>query len=172
MISLRQIQYLFIPIIFYFSFAEVQASQLCPTQKSKAVLILQSPDMQTQFCDLSDLDSMPQEELLTSLPSGLGIIGKNEWSGISLKYIVQNLGAKEDSVIELAALNDYVISIPMKSINTYNPVLASRLNGNTISIRSKGPLILIYPFDKYREINTPLYQDYTIWMIHEIRVKQ
>ena len=171
MISLRQIKYLLIPIIFYFPVAEVHAVQLCQKQESKAVLLLQSSDMQTQYCDLSTLDSMPQEKLLTSLPSSLGIIGKNEWSGVSLKYIVQNLGAKEDSVIELAALNDYVISIPMKSIDSYNPVLASRLNGNTMPIRNKGPLVLIYPFDKYREIDTPLYQDYTIWMIHEIRVK-
>lgn len=171
MISLRQIQYLFIPILFYFSFPEVYAAQLCQTQPKKAVLILQSPDMQTQFCDLANLDSMPQQKLVTALPSGLGIIGKNEWAGVSLKYIVENLGATKDSVIELAALNDYVISIPMKSIDSYNPVLAARLNGNTISVRNKGPLILIYPFDKYREINTALYQDYTIWMIHEIRVK-
>ena len=171
MISLRQIKYLLIPIIFYFPVAEVHAVQLCQKQESKAVLLLQSSDMQTQYCDLSTLDSMPQEKLLTSLPPSLGIIGKNEWSGVSLKYIVQNLGAKEDSVIELAALNDYVISIPMKSIDSYNPVLASRLNGNTMPIRNKGPLVLIYPFDKYREIDTPLYQDYTIWMIHEIRVK-
>lgn len=171
MIPLRQIQYLLIPIIFYFSSAVVHAAQLCPEQESKAVLLLQSPDMQTQFCDLSNLDSMPQKKLLTSLPASLGITGKNEWSGVSLKYIVKNLGAKEDSIIELAALNDYVISIPMKNIDLYDPVLASRLNGNTISVRNKGPLILIYPFDKYREIDTPLYQDYTIWMIHEIRVK-
>lgn len=171
MISLRQIRYLLIPIIFYFSFTNIHAAQLCQYQESKAVLLLQSPDMKTQFCDMSNLDSMPQETILTSLPASLSITGKNEWSGVSLKYIVDNLGAKEDSVIELAALNDYVISIPMKSINSYNPVLASRLNGKTISIRNKGPLILIYPFDKYREINTPLYQDYTIWMIHEIRIK-
>lgn len=171
MISLRQIRYSLIPIIFYLFFTDIHAAQLCQTQEKKAVLLLQPHDMKTQFCDMPNLDNMPQETLLTSLPESLGITGKNEWSGVSLKYIVDNLGAKEDSVIELAALNDYVISIPMKSINSYNPVLASRLNGNTIAIRNKGPLILIYPFDKYREINTPLYQDYTIWMIHEIRVK-
>lgn len=171
MISLRYIRYLFIPMIFYFSIVEVHAAELCQKKELKAVLLLQSSDLQTQFCDMSNLDSMPQEKLLTSLPASLGIIGQNEWSGISLKYIAQNLGATETSIVELVALNDYIISIPMKSINSYNPVLASRFNGKTIPIRNKGPLILIYPFDKYKEINIPLYQDYTIWMIHEIRIK-
>ena len=171
MISSRYIRYLFLPLIFYFSTLEVHAALLCQKQESKTVLLLQSSDLQTQSCDMSDLDSMPQEKLFTSLPSNLGIIGQNEWSGVSLKYIVQNLGAKENAIIELVALNDYIVSIPMKSITSYNPVLASRFNGEMISVRKKGPLILIYPFDKYKEINTPLYQDYTIWMIHEIRIK-
>lgn len=171
MTLLRFIRYLFIPVFCYFSLAGAQAASLCPTQDTKATLVLQSADTPTQFCDMSDLDSMPQEQLLTSLPADLGIMGKNEWSGVSLKYLAQHLGAKEDSTIELVALNDYVVSIPMKSILSYNPVVASRFNGKTISVRNKGPLILIYPFDKHKEIDTPLYQDYTIWMIHEIHVK-
>ena len=171
MTLLRHIRYLFIPMILYFSMANVHAELLCQKQELKTVLLLQSPGMPTQFCDMSNLDSMPQETILTNLPASLGIIGQNEWSGASLKYIAQSLGAKEDSTIELVALNDYTISIPMKSITSYNPVLASRFNGKTISVRNKGPLILIYPFDKYKEINIPLYQDYTIWMIHEIRIK-
>jgi hypothetical protein len=158
-------------MMLYFSTVNAHAELLCQKQELKTVLLLQSSGMPTQFCDMSNLDNMPQEKILTSLPASLGIIGQNEWSGVSLKYLAQNLGAKEDSIIEIVALNDYIISIPMKSITSYNPILASRFNGKTISVRNKGPLILIYPFDKYKEINTPLYQDYTIWMIHEIRIK-
>ncbi|MBS0848150.1 hypothetical protein [Citrobacter sp. JGM124] len=135
------------------------------------MLLLQAADKTTQSCDMADFDRLPQHTIETSLPAGLDITGKNKWSGVYLADIARQLGAQPESSIELIALNDYIITIPMSDVLIYNPVLASRFNGDLIPIRSKGPFILIYPFDQHSEINTAKYQDYTIWMVHEILIK-
>ena len=171
MMPARWVQTCSILAVFFLCITKVYASAICPPPSGKVVLLLQAADETTQSCDMASFDSLPQHSIETRLPVSLEIAGKNTWSGVYLADIARELGAKPESSIELIALNDYIVTIPMSDILIYNPVLASRVNGDLIPIRNKGPFILIYPFDQNNEINTALYQDYTIWMVHEILIR-
>jgi len=149
----------------------LSAQTLCPKPTGRVVLVLHPPGGSATPCDLQALDKMPQKTLETSLPASLGLTGHNRWSGVALSHIAGLLGAGPNADIQLIALNNYAVSVPMSDLRRYDPVLASRRNGETLSVRDKGPFILIYPFDQHRELDAQEYLNRSIWQIHEIRIK-
>lgn len=122
-------------------------------------------------CDMAALERLPSKTISTRLPSGLGLAGDNRWTGVSLSHLAQFMGASSASELHLVALNNYAVSVPMSDLRRYDPVLASRRNGERISVREKGPLILIYPFDEHRALAKQEYINRTIWQVNEIRIK-
>ena len=68
------------------------------------------------------------------------------------------------------ALNDYSAEIPIEDATGYETILALRMNGAPMSVRDKGPLFLIYPFDKNPEIYNEKYFSRSVWQIREIEV--
>lgn len=114
---------------------------------------------------------MPRKTITTRLPEGLGLAGENQWTGVPLSHLARLMGAGPSAELHLVALNNYAISVPMSDLLRYDPVLASRRNGERISVREKGSLILIYPFDEHRELDKQEYINRTIWQVNEIRIK-
>lgn len=150
----------------------LHAQPLCPPPAARAVLVLHTASGPATACDLQALDGLPQKTIETRLPDTLGMAGLNRWSGVALSHIARRLGAGPQAEIQLIALNNYAVSVPMSDLSRFDPVLASRRNGETISVRDKGPLILIYPFDQHRgELDAQEYLHRSIWQVHEIRIK-
>ncbi len=147
------------------------AEMLCPPPTSRVVLTLQPANGPAIRCDLPALERLPQKTLETRLPAPLGLEGRHRWSGVSLGYFAKALGADRQSQVHLVALNHYAVSVPMSDLERFDPVLAMRINGERISVREKGPLILIYPFDQYRELAAQDYLNRSIWQVNEIRIK-
>lgn len=134
------------------------------------MLVLRTSRSTESRCDLQALDQMPQKTLETQLPPSLGLSGSHRWSGVALSHIAGLLGARPDAEVQLIALNSYAVSVPMRDLRRYDPVLASRRDGKPLSVRDKGPLILIYPFDQHAELDAQEYLNRSIWQVHEIRV--
>jgi hypothetical protein len=149
----------------------VSAQALCAKPSGRTVLVLHTSQRLAVPCDLQAFDGMPQKSLETQLPPSLGLTGLHQWSGVPLSHIAALLGAGPDAEIQLIALNNYTVSVPMSDLRRYDPVLASRRNGKPLSVRDKGPFILIYPFDQYRELDAQDYLNRSIWQVHEIRLK-
>jgi len=93
-----------------------------------------------------------------------------DWSGVPLGKLLASVGASGDT-LRMRALNDYSVTIPMADIGRFNPVLANRLNGKTLSVRDRGPLIVIYPYDSFPELNTQVFYDRAVWQLREIVVE-
>ncbi|WP_083686188.1 molybdopterin-dependent oxidoreductase [Rhodoferax koreense] len=93
-----------------------------------------------------------------------------DWSGVPLDKVLASVGAAGDS-LRLRALNDYSVTVPMADVVRFGPILASRLNGKGLSVRDRGPLILIYPFDHFPELNAQVYHDRAVWQLREIVVE-
>lgn len=147
------------------------AEPLCARPTGRAVLLIRAGAAQPVACDMAALDRLPQATIETRLPDSLGLAGHNRWSGVRLSHIAQALGAPEGAEIQLTALNNYAVSVPLSDLTRFDPVLATRRNGTPIGVRDKGPLILIYPFDQYRELQSREYVTRSIWQVHEIRAK-
>ncbi len=95
--------------------------------------------------------------------------GQTEFDGPYLKAILEKVGAKGGKLV-VKALNDYSAEVPMEDAVGYETILATRMNGLPMSVRDKGPLFMIYPFDKNPELYNEKYFSRSVWQITEIEV--
>jgi hypothetical protein len=117
--------------------------------------------------DLAMLEALPGRKGTMETP---WTTGKVEFSGPLLRAVLEAAGAK-GTTIKLVALNDYAAEVPMDDATKLDSMLASRMNGQTMSIRDKGPLFMIYPFDKDASLYNEKYFSRSVWQIKSIEVK-
>ena len=81
-------------------------------------------------------------------------------------------GAKLDGSgnLRCTALNDYRVEIPLDDVRRYDVVVAHLLNGKPMSVREKGPLFVIYPFDEQPQLRTTTYFSRCIWQLKAIEL--
>lgn len=120
--------------------------------------------------DMRALRQLPPKVILTALPPSLGIHGRYRWEGVSLKQLL-GLAAAPSISIRISALNAYSVEIPSQDIQRYDPILAYLRDGKPMSVRTKGPLIVIYPFDQFPALRDQQHLNRTVWQVHEITVK-
>ena len=143
----------------------------CPAPAGPPLIQLRTAGKALQGCDLKGLMALPEREVSTTLPRELGIAGKHRWTGVSLKRLVERLGGGPADTVQLGALNDYTVTIPWSDLQQYDPVLAYQRGGQAMSVRDKGPLILIYPFDAHPGLRTQNYVNRTIWQVNALTLK-
>ena len=72
--------------------------------------------------------------------------------------------------LEAMALNDYKTTIPMDDAQQFDVIVAHRINDQPISVRTKGPLFIIYPFDSKPELKSSKYYGRSAWQLKSIKV--
>ena len=92
-----------------------------------------------------------------------------QFTGPLLRSVLEAAGAK-GSTLTIKALNDYAAKIPMEDATTLDTILATRMDGQLMSVRDKGPLFLIYPFDLDSGLYNEKYFARSVWQIKEIEV--
>ncbi len=91
------------------------------------------------------------------------------FEGVPLKAVLERVGAK-GKAIRASALNDYVVVIPFEDIQ-FEPILATRVDGRTLTIRDKGPLWIVYPRDTYRVLDDSRYDSRWVWQLKELKIE-
>jgi hypothetical protein len=94
-----------------------------------------------------------------------------QFSGPLLRNVLAAVGAK-GSTVTLVALNDYSSDIPLSDAMDFDTMLATRMDGKPMSVRDKGPLFLIYPFDLSADLYNEKYFSRSVWQIKEIKVAE
>lgn len=93
--------------------------------------------------------------------------GKQVFEGIALAALVELLGV-EGSTLRATAINDYAVDIPLSDAVSGGPIIAYSLNGQEMSIRDKGPLWIIYPYDDEEAYRTEVIYSRSIWQLVKI----
>ncbi|TJZ71036.1 hypothetical protein [Chitiniphilus eburneus] len=70
--------------------------------------------------------------------------------------------------LSLRALNDYMIAVPRDDAERYDVIVARKRNGKPMSVRDKGPLFVMYPFDKVPALQQTEYFRRCVWQLSEI----
>jgi hypothetical protein len=117
--------------------------------------------------DAATLDAMPQRTLKTRTP---WYPHAAEFSGPLLQDVLKRAGAK-GSTLRITALNDYGVNVPFSDATDHGAILARKVDGKVLSIREKGPLFLMYPFDEKPELKRDEIYSRAIWQINRIVVK-
>ncbi len=115
--------------------------------------------------DVAQFAALPQHEFSTSTT---WTEGTSSFEGVLLKDLIAEVGAT-GSEIELSALNDYKITIPTADIRDDGPLLAYKMDGKTMSLREKGPIWLVYPYDANSDYRTEQTYTRSIWQLARIK---
>ncbi|MCP8883737.1 hypothetical protein NIM87_09525 [Devosia sp. XJ19-1] len=116
--------------------------------------------------DLAMIDALEQHTTTTETP---WYDDARSFSGPLVSALFDAVGA-QGTVVTVTALNDYSAEIPMSDFLDYPVIFATRLDGETLSVRDMGPLFLIYPFDVAPGLYNEVYFSRSVWQITSITV--
>ena len=96
--------------------------------------------------------------------------GPVTFEGVPMTRLLQRLGGQGDTV-QAVALNDYSTEIPMTDFARWGVLLALKRDGVYLSIRDKGPLFIVYPYDTNAELRAPRYYGRSAWQVARLVVR-
>lgn len=114
--------------------------------------------------DLAQLTALERTVIETSTTWTDGI---RSFEGVSLAALVDALGL-EGETLRATAINDYAVDIPMSDAVEGGPIVAYLLDSQLMSVRDKGPLWIIYPYDDKAEYRTEVIYSRSIWQLNRI----
>ena len=115
---------------------------------------------------LETLDSLDQ---ITFSTTTIWTEGDVQFSGVSLKALLAYLDVDGQS-LEMVALNDYAVTMPVADLEDVAPILATRMNGETMSVRDKGPYWVVFPYDSDPKYSTETNYARSIWQLNRLKV--
>ena len=95
--------------------------------------------------------------------------GTHRFKGVMLRDLVDFLNIKAGA-LRLRALNDYAVEIPTEDVTQIAPILAYEMDGAIMTVRDKGPVWVMYPFDDGPEYRTDTIFSRSIWKLDRIEV--
>ncbi|TYL48040.1 molybdopterin-dependent oxidoreductase [Marinomonas sp. IMCC 4694] len=155
-----------------FAFTSVQAQTL-PTPKGKVILTVMGSIKNTNTAEKTaqfDRDMLMDLEVVQVTTNTPWSEGVDVYRGPLLRSLLAAVGASEGT-LSVTALNDYSASVPSEDGSKYNLILAMDMNGEPMTVRKKGPLFLLYPFDEDPSLNNEVIHNRSVWQIKSITVE-
>lgn len=122
-------------------------------------------DGQADF-DMAMLERLAQHSITTETPWHSGT---HAFQGPLLRNVLAAAGAK-GSTARLVALNDYRVEMPLDDAQRYDVIVARQFDGKPMSVRDKGPLFVMYPFDSQPQLRNAIYFSRCVWQLRSIEL--
>lgn len=116
--------------------------------------------------DLAMLQRLPRGEVNAKTP---WYSTARSFSGPLLREVLAAAGAR-GARLQATALNDYRVEIPFDDVLRYDVLLATQLDGKPMPVRDKGPLFIMYPFERHPELRTPVFFSRCAWQVNRLDV--
>jgi hypothetical protein len=116
--------------------------------------------------DMAMLEALAQQSFTTKTP---WFRQPRKFTGPLLRDVLSLVGA-QGTTLRIAALNDYRIDVPSDDTRRFDVLLARLIDDKPITVREKGPLFMIYPFDSDAALRNPLYYSRSVWQLNSIDV--
>ncbi len=116
--------------------------------------------------DRDMLMALPSHEVSTDNPWNEGVQTYQGFNPIDLLAAVD----AEGDMLRITALNQYITEIPVSDFQQFGAIIAYSMNQEIMSVRTKGPLMVVYDFDDYPELRSETYYGRSIWQIQSIEV--
>ncbi len=133
-------------------------------QETNALLRIEHLDGRTVSFDLAQLDALPQVDVATSTQWTEGTL---TFSGPSLATV---LAAAELPIapVDAIATNGYAVRLSFPPGDETLPIIATRIDGEPIDRRDKGPLWVIFPYDSGDAYRTAEVFAQSIWHLERL----
>lgn len=96
--------------------------------------------------------------------------GPVTFEGVPLAKVLKAVEAKGKTLVAVA-LNNYSAELPVEDAMKYNVILALKRNGEYMSVRDKGPLFIVYPYDSVPELKNQKFYSRSVWQLSRIEVR-
>jgi hypothetical protein len=116
--------------------------------------------------DMAMLEALAQRTFTTKTP---WFKQPRKFTGPLLRDVLGLVGA-QGNTLRVTALNDYRIDVPSDDARRFDVVLARMVDDKPITVREKGPLFMIYPFDSDAALRNALYYSRSVWQLNSIDV--
>ncbi|WP_293932951.1 molybdopterin-dependent oxidoreductase [Iodobacter sp.] len=144
---------------------------LCTNQAvatpNKIILSVSAKSGSNFELDDDALAKLPQKKMLVPTP---WFSAEQTFEGPLLRDVLK-LASIQNGNIKLIALNDYAISIPASDAFQYDVIVARKRNGKLMTIRDKGPLFIMYPFQDHAELRVTEYFRRCSWQLRSIKAE-
>jgi hypothetical protein len=114
--------------------------------------------------DLAMLQAIGADEVTTTT---IWTEGELTFTGVWLSDLAAALGASGQTV-RATAINDYQVEIPASDAVPGGAFVAYLMNGAPMSVRDKGPLWIVYPFDDNPDYQSEVVYARSIWQLDRI----
>jgi hypothetical protein len=121
---------------------------------------------QTAVLDRAMLDALPGRTTTTATP---WYDGKVSFTGPLGSELLKLVGA-HGTMVKVTAVDDYSSEIPLQDFLDSPVIFADMLNAKPMSLRDKGPLFIIYPFDIRPDFYNEAYFGKSVWQIKALEV--
>jgi hypothetical protein len=121
---------------------------------------------QAEF-DIAMLERLPQHRIVTNTP---WYNGPRTFAGPLLRDVLASVGATKGERARLVALNDYHVEMPLDDARRHDVIVAHQLDGKPMSVREKGPLFVMYPFDREPSLRSSQFFSRCVWQLKAIEL--
>lgn len=118
--------------------------------------------------DMEMLRALGAESFTTST---IWTEGPQRFTGVSLHRLLARLGVAEGT-IDATAINDYSVEIPVSDAVEGGPIIAFARNDSPMSVRDKGPLWVVYPYDSVEGYRTEAVYARSIWQLDRLHLRR
>lgn len=115
---------------------------------------------------VEDLEALGMVQVKTETPWTDGIV---TFEGVLGRKVLSAVDAK-GRLLKARALNDYIVDIPTSDFEEFDVILATRIDGQRLSVRDRGPLWVIYPWSENRSLQSDTFYSRSIWQLQSIQV--
>ena len=84
----------------------------------------------------------------------------HEFSGVLLADVLDTVGASSASThLRFVAIDDYEVQISIADARRWPVLLATKMDGQPMTVEDKGPTRIVWPYDQFPEIDRLTYKD-------------
>ena len=117
-----------------------------------------------------DRDMLEQLGVVTIETTTIWTEGLQTFTGVPLAQLMDVVQAR-GKTLSATAINDYAVDIPAENWGETWPIVSFLHNDEPMSIRDKGPLWIVYPYDSNPDFQTEVIYSRSIWQLDRIIVK-
>ena len=116
-----------------------------------------------------DIEALQELGGATIQTSTIWTEGVQSFTGVPMKTLVAEFGLTSGS-LRASAINDYAIDFPVEDAMKDGPMIAYHRNGKPMTVRDKGPLWIVFPFDSDPKFQTEVVHARSIWQLDRIEI--
>jgi hypothetical protein len=117
--------------------------------------------------DMAALARLPATSFNTRTP---WYAEPRKFTGVLLKDLLASVGGTGNT-LKAMALNDYRVELPAEDWLQHGAMLAYLLDDKPMTVREKGPLVIIYPFSDRREVRTAVHYSRAVWQLRSLELR-